>query len=179
MPVWRQPSGGINDLARFVIIFSVVLVGLFSFEMLETVQEHVILPFTTHIADVSAALIKPFDASVSSHGKVIADKTSGFAVSIEAGCNGVEAGIVLTAAILAFPASWKSRVVGLLVGFLSIQALNILRIISLFYLGQWTEAVFMWTHLYLWPVLIMLDVLVVFLLYVRYVVHPKKAPKPV
>jgi hypothetical protein len=47
--------------------------------------------------------------------------------------------------------------------------MNILRIISLFYLGMWNMTVFSWTHLYLWPVLIMLDVLVVFLFYLRVV----------
>ena len=41
---------------------------------------------------------------------------NGFAVSIEAGCNGVEATIVLVAAILAFPAPWKRKLVGLAIG---------------------------------------------------------------
>ena len=33
--------------------------------------------------------------------------------------------------------------------------------------GQWNENVFQWAHLYLWQALIMLDVLVVWLLWVR------------
>ena len=48
------------------------------------------------------------------------------------------------------------------------QALNIVRIISLFYLGQRNYNVFEWFHLYLWPVLIMLDVLVVFAVYLQW-----------
>ena len=51
---------------------------------------------------------------------------------------------------------------------LFVQALNIVRIISLFYLGQWNYTVFEWFHLYLWPVLIMLDVLVVFAIYLQW-----------
>jgi exosortase/archaeosortase family protein len=46
--------------------------------------------------------------------------------------------------------------------------MNIARIISLFYLGQWNMDVFTFIHLYLWPVLIMLDVMIVFMLYLRY-----------
>jgi len=42
--------------------------------------------------------------------------TNGFAVTILAGCNGVEAMIVLLAAMLAYPAPWKRRLIGLLVG---------------------------------------------------------------
>ena len=37
-----------------------------------------------------------------------------------------------------------------------------------FYLGDWDLDIFTWVHLYLWPSLIMLDVLVVFVLYLRY-----------
>jgi exosortase/archaeosortase family protein len=50
--------------------------------------------------------------------------------------------------------------------------MNILRIISLFYLGDWDLDIFSWVHLYLWPTLIMLDVLVVFILYLRYLSQP-------
>jgi exosortase H (IPTLxxWG-CTERM-specific) len=58
--------------------------------------------------------------------------------------------------------------VAILLGFLAIQVMNIARIISLFYLGQWNLDVFTFIHLYLWPVLIMLDVLIVFMLFLRH-----------
>ena len=108
-----------------------------------------------------------FDGNVVAAGKVMRSNTNGFAVSIEAGCNGVEATLVLLAAMLAFPAPWKHKVVGLVVGILAVQLLNILRVISLFYLGQWNYDVFEWAHLYVWQALIMLDVLVVWLIWVR------------
>ena len=158
-------------MKRFVITFLVVLVALFSLEMLNPVQEHVIVPFTALLAKISAALIAPFDDTVIAFGKVLQFRDSGFAVSIEAGCNGVEATIVLVAAVVAYPASWKARIVAILLGFLAIQALNIVRIISLFYLGDWDLDIFSWVHLYLWPALIMLDVLVVFIFYLRYLAN--------
>lgn len=158
-------------MTKFIAIFLGVLVGLFTLEMLQPVQQHFIQPFTTGLATLSAALITPFDGDVIAYGRVIEHTVSRFAVSIEAGCNGVEAAIVLIAGILAFPAGWRDRSLAILVGFVTIQVLNIGRIISLFYLGQWSETVFSFTHLYLWPVLIMLDVLIVFLLYLRYLNH--------
>lgn len=155
-------------MARFVSIFLVVLLALFTLEMLVPVQQGLIVPFTELLARIAAALVVPFDDSVVAYGKVLRFQDTGFAVSIEAGCNGVEATIVLIAAVVAFPASWRARTVAILVGFIAIQALNIVRIISLFYLGDWNTEVFKWVHLYLWPSLIMLDVLVVFVLYLRY-----------
>lgn len=155
-------------MSRFVVVFGLVLVGLFTLEMLNPVQEHLVVPFTSLLAKISASLIAPFDDTVIAYGKVLQFRDTGFAVSIEAGCNGVEATIVLIAAVLAFPANWRQRVAAIALGFLAIQVMNIARIITLFYLGDWDLDIFSWVHLYLWPALIMLDVLVVFILYLRY-----------
>ena len=165
-------------MAKFLLIFCSVLAVLFAIEMLNPVQEAVIHPFTAVLADVSTAVILPFDDTVIAQGRILRDATTGFAVSIEAGCNGVEAAIVLIAGIVAFPASIQHRVIAILAGFVFVQALNIVRIISLFYLGQWNYAVFEWFHLYLWPVLIMLDVLVVFAIYLQWLGkrHPEAQP---
>lgn len=163
-------------MRRFALVFVAVLVTLFSIEMLNPVQEHVVVPFTGLLAKLSAALVSPFDDTVIAYGKILQFRDTGFAVSIEAGCNGVEASIVLIAAVLAFPAGWKARLAAIALGFLTIQALNILRIITLFYLGNWDVDIFSWVHLYLWPALIMLDVLVVFILYLRYLSQNESAP---
>lgn len=155
-------------MARFIAIFIAVLVTLFTLEMLTPVQEHVVLPFTSLLAHLSAALIVPFDNTVAASGKVLQFTDTGFAVSIESGCNGIEATIVLIAAVIAFPAGWRARLCAIVLGFFAIQLMNLLRIISLFYLGNWNTEIFTWIHLYLWPVLIMLDVLLVFIIYLRY-----------
>ena len=165
-------------MAKFLLIFCSVLALLFAIEMLNPVQEAVIHPFTAVLANVSTAVILPFDDTVIAQGRILRDATTGFAVSIEAGCNGVEAAIVLIAGILAFPATIQHKAIAILAGFVFVQALNIVRIISLFYLGQWNYTVFEWFHLYLWPVLIMLDVLVVFSIYLQWLGkrHPELRP---
>ena len=60
--------------------------------------------------------------------------------------------------------------------FVAIQALNLVRIVSLFYLGQWNFQWFEWAHLYVWQALIMLDALIVWLLWIRAL--PAQAPAP-
>ena len=128
------------------------------------------------LAKICAGIVKIFDSQVLAQGKVLQSADNGFAVSIEAGCNGVEATIVLVAAILAFPASWKRKLIGLVVGIVAVQGLNIVRVISLFYLGQWNFDAFEWAHLYVWQALIMLDVMVVWLLWVRTLAADAPAP---
>lgn len=163
---------------RFALLFFLILVILFSLEMWQPVQDHVIQPFTHGLAALSAVIVTPFDASVLSEGRVLRFVDSGFGVSIESGCNGVEAMIVLLSAVLAYPASWRARGMVLVVGFLAIQSLNLVRIISLLYLGNWNIEVFSWVHLYLWPVLIMLDVLVVFLFYLHMLGRGRSPEEP-
>ncbi len=153
---------------RFVTLFLIVLLSLFTLEMLEPIHNAVIVPFTNMLAWLSAALIMPFDDTVIFYDKVLQNSVTGFAVSIESGCNGVEASIVLIAAVIAFPSPWRYKVPAIALGFIAVQTLNIGRIISLFYVGQWNLDIFSWVHLYLWPVLIMFDVLIVFILYLRF-----------
>lgn len=150
-----------------LLIFIAVLLGLFAIQLLGPVQIHLIQPFTGLIAQISAFVLQTFDSDVQAQGIVLRDGATGAAVSIQPGCNGVEALICVVAAMVATPASWRYRIIGLGLDFVAIQALNLLRIISLFYLLQWNPVWFEWAHLYLWQVLIMFDGLVVYLFWLR------------
>jgi exosortase H (IPTLxxWG-CTERM-specific) len=157
----------IGLMLKFFIIFSVLLIGLFTLEILQPAEKYFILPFTSMIADISVWIVQSFDENVMATGNVIRDKVSGFGVRIERGCNGLEAVIILFSAIFAFPAPFKNKIIGFVIGFFAIQLLNLVRIISLYYLGQWNYTAFEWFHLYLWQALIILDALVVWLIWLR------------
>jgi len=164
---------------RFFLIFLGIQAVLFGVEMLNTVQAAVVQPWTGLVAQASAAIVHLFDPSVISYGRVLQSAKTGFGVSIEPGCNGVEATIVLVAAMLAFPSSWKMKAWGIGLGFIAVQAVNLLRVVTLFFLGQWNFKVFEFAHLYMWQALIMLDVLVVWLLWMRVVARrDPAAPVP-
>ena len=144
-----------------------IWMALFAVEKLQVVQDNAITPFTAGLATVSVGIVQFFDDDAQAEGRVIRSTENGFAVSIEAGCNGVEALIILFAALFAFPAALKYKIWGFVVGFFAIQILNLVRIISLFYLGQWSMTAFEWFHLYLWQALLVLDALVVWLIWLR------------
>ena len=160
---------------RFIAVFVVVLAVLFGIEMLKPVQVAVIHPWTSFLAWFSAQLMTVFDADVLSYGRILQSKATGFGVSIEAGCNGIEAVIILIAGMVAFPAPIRLKLIGIAVGCVAVQAANVLRVISLYYLSKWDQEVFEFAHLYLWQALIMLDVLVVWLLWIRSVAKQKGA----
>ena len=156
-------------MIRFFLLFLTIQAVLFGVEMLTTVQEAVVLPWTGWVAKASAVIVHMIDPTVIAQGKILQSAKTGFGVSIEPGCNGIEAAVVLIAAIVAFPSSWKMKLWGIGLGFIAVQAVNLIRVVSLFFLGQWNMQVFEFAHLYMWQALIMLDVLVVWLLWMRYV----------
>ena len=154
-------------MLRFFLVFLLIQAVLFTAELTPPGQQYIVQPFTAGLASTSSLLISLTGRDISSSGVLIHDLQTDFGVEIAAGCNGVEAMILLVAVMLAFPAPWRYRLAGIAVGLAAIQGLNLVRIISLFYLGMWYPRAFEWAHLYLWQALIMLDVLLVFLLWVR------------
>jgi len=162
-------------MIRFFLLFIALLLLLFGFRITQFATDHVTIPFTGLLATVSGWLITLFDPNVMTEGIIIRSLTNGFAVAIAPGCDGIEAVIILIAAVMAFPAPWKHKLAGLLIGFIAIQALNLVRIISLFYMGQYSQVMFDWFHLYLWQALIVLDALAVWLIWLRYL--PRPAPR--
>lgn len=164
-------------MKRFAILFAVTLLALFAFELTPPGQA-IVQPWTNLVARASTAVIRALDGDAHSVGKMVYSAKTGFAMTIEAGCNGVEAMLVLLAGIIAWPAPWKHKLAGLAIGAVAIQALNLVRIVSLFYLGQWDLAWFQWAHLYAWQALIMLDALIVWMLWIRAVPEAPAALAP-
>ena len=163
------------SMYRFVAVFLVCLLVLFALELWQPVQDAVIMPFTAGIAHVSVWIMQLFDHNVVARGNDILDARTGGGIEIVAGCNGVEAVLILVSAILAFPAPWKNKLIGMVLGFLAIQTLNLVRIISLYYLQRWSMAWFDWFHLYLWQALIILDALVFWLVWLRWLPRTPRA----
>jgi len=152
-------------MKRFVFVFLLVIISAFTLVYLEPVRAHVIGPFTEGITHVSGWIIQIFGGQVQMRGNILS--IPGFAVQVLDMCNGVEATIILWAAMLAFPAPWSYKAKGLLIGTSSVHLLNIIRIISLLYLGAYQREWFDFVHWYVWDALIMLDIVVVFLAWVR------------
>jgi exosortase H (IPTLxxWG-CTERM-specific) len=161
-------------MLRFFLIFVGVLAVLFGVEMLNPVQAAVVTPWTALVARASAGVVQLIDPSVIAHGRVLQSAKTGFGVSIEPGCNGVEAAIVLVAAMLSFPSPWLMKLWGILIGFAAVQAVNLIRVVTLFFIGQWNLKVFEFAHLYMWQALIMLDVLIVWLIWMRLVARRRE-----
>jgi len=152
-------------MKRFITTFIVLILLFFGLVYLQPVREHIIGPFTNSVAFFAGWLVQVFGGDIRISGNILT--IPGFSVQVIDMCNGVEATIIFWAATLAFPAPMAYRLKGLVLGTLTIHALNIIRIISLLYLGAFNREWFHWVHWYVWDALIMLDILIFFLIWIR------------
>lgn len=127
------------------------------------VNDSVIVPFTVGIARTAAAVLNLFPERVTVVGTEL--RSPGFGVDIENGCNGVETALLFCAAVLAFPAPWRARGIGLALGFLAIQALNLIRVVTLFWIGSHRPALFSTAHTVIWQSVVVLAGVLLFLLW--------------
>lgn len=151
--------------ARFAAIFAGLLLLGFGVLLTPPVQA-IDLKFSQTLVWFSHALVVALGGHAMRDAAILRSP-SGFGVEMRDGCNAVNVTILLWSAILAFPASSKSKAWGLLAGTAIVQALNIVRFISLFYVGQYSMAWFDFAHAYLWESLLVLDTMVVFGLWVK------------
>ncbi|HSS47564.1 MAG TPA: exosortase H [Thermoanaerobaculia bacterium] len=138
----------------FLILFVVILGGSFTLISLNWVNDHAVEPFTAGIASLSGGVLRLLGQNVAMTGTII--RNPHFAVNIRNGCNGVEAMLIFIAAVLAFPASWKSRLAGLGLGILAIQVVNLVRVVALFLTGVYFPKIFDTSHTVIWQTIVIL-----------------------
>ncbi|RFC39890.1 MAG: exosortase H, IPTLxxWG-CTERM-specific [Candidatus Nitrotoga sp. CP45] len=164
----RLAVGRISFVQRFLLIFGATALIGFGIEVIPWVDQHLIKTYIAGIAWMAGNLINLAGGLADVNKAVIQHPVNSFAIMVANGCSGLEAVILLVAGILAFPATLRQRIIGCVAGTMTIVTLNLLRIISLFYLGQYSQKWFDWAHFYAWDNLIMIDALVAFFLWVRW-----------
>lgn len=133
------PRPRVPSAQKYVVWAATTAFGLFGLLRLPWIEAHVILPMTLVQGDVAAA----------------AFATPAAPISVTLACSGTEVIAMCLGAILAYPASWRSRLSGAVVVVLGILALNTVRIGTLGLAASnqpWFDAL----HLYIWPAALVL-----------------------
>jgi exosortase H (IPTLxxWG-CTERM-specific) len=159
--------------SRFIVRYAIILgVGFFVLA-LRPVNDHVVNPYTTFVAHESKVVLNLFGEGATVREQVLASRR--FSVVIYNGCNGLEAILIFASGVLAFPAPWRRKAIGLLLGFLAIQVANIVRVVSLFYIGVYKPQWFSAAHVFVWQSVIIVLGVVLWLVWVnRYALAPAR-----
>lgn len=178
-PVLKSKKTAKNPADAVAIAFGIkfVVLALLGVGVLAipAVDTGIIAPFNDVLARAAGWLISPFRDDVNVAGRVLSFADGRGAVAVAGGCNGVEVCLIMSAALLAFPAPILARIGGVIVCILSIQAINLIRIASLLFLARYAHDWFEFFHTYVWDAVILLDAILIFFLWLRLYGKPKPA----
>ena len=162
--LWQRPE------SRFLILFLSVLGVSFTVIALQPVNDAFVVPYTTLIAKVAGRILALFGEDISIHGTVL--RSPRFAVTIYNGCNGLITSLIFISGVLAFPARWAAKFIGVIGGLIAIQAINMVRIISLFYIGIYVPKLFNSSHIFIWQSLVILAGVTLWIVWAHYFAIP-------
>ncbi len=167
LPWHRQPW------ARFAIGFS-IMVSVFELAYQGLILESdLFASFVRGLAQATGAVLEPFYERVTvKHARV---STNHFVVTVDDGCDGLQVCTLLSAAVLAFPSTWKQKFVGIVVGNLWLQSWNVVRIATLVIVGGIERTWFHPTHVYIWPTLLIALCLVTWMAWARWTMRDDDA----
>lgn len=139
---------------RFLVLFLVLLGGSFTVVSLTWVNDHLVEPFTSGVAQASGIALNVIGQEVTREGTLLSSPR--FRVNIRNGCNGIETMLIFLSAVLAFPASWRSRLSGVGIGLVAIQGINLVRVVALFLTGAYLPKLFDASHTVIWQTIVIL-----------------------
>jgi exosortase H (IPTLxxWG-CTERM-specific) len=145
----RQKAG-----VRFCALFA--LYTVLGFAVIYAAQGALVTPLNRHLAWMAEQCLRLFGAHVSSSGPAVT--MSGFSVEIRSNCNAIYEVGLYAAAVLAYPASLRERLIGTTAGAGVLYVVNLIRILTLLALGVVQYSWFEVAHLYVWQTLFLLVV---------------------
>jgi exosortase H (IPTLxxWG-CTERM-specific) len=147
--------GANRPALRFLVLFALIF-GLcyFVFGVAPGVRLGLIKPYTELLARGVAVILRLFGEAATATGALV--QTDRFSLNIAMGCDGVEAASLFLAGVLAFPTSWRAKLIGLSFGIPLIQLINLGRLVGLYYAGLWLPSIVEEVHVYVAQTVIIL-----------------------
>jgi len=154
LPRFKFKTPVIKSLVKLYLSFGAMIILFVIAFHIPFVHRSVVVPFTSVVAQCSGLLMNLFGAG--SHVNVNILSTSKFSINVVDGCNGIYATAILISGVIAYPTKIIHRLYGALAGVAAIFILNLVRVISLFYLGQHYPDIFEDIHVFIWQPIIIL-----------------------
>lgn len=105
-------------------------------------------PTGAFFAAISSGLLNLLGQGTTADGLTIS--SDAYSLLIKRGCDAITATVILIATILVFPASWPKKWKGIAFGVLFLFALNVVRIVSLYFVGVHAPEHFEFMHIEFW-----------------------------
>lgn len=148
---------------RFVVLFCVYLLASNLLLLLPPVRTGFVDPWTSANASWAAGAARFLGLPCEASGIMVSAGQGQLAV--KPGCNGVHALLLCLSAILAYPASWPRRLLGVAIAAVGVFGLNLVRLVNLFFVADRFPSRLEFFHVYVWQALIALLAFGIFLVW--------------
>ena len=162
---FRQHRAGI----RTGLVFSGLLAGITALLVWVLGNGSVVTFLQTAVARTTSVVLNLFGNQTQVVGHTIV--SSRFNVEVITACTGLYVATVFLAAVLAYPARFVAKLVGVAYGIAGISLLNVIRLVSLFYIGVHFPDFLERAHLLVWQSLVIVFALFLWLLWAEKVAH--------
>ncbi len=159
-----------KPIIRFCLVFFGFLIVLTTtFPLLSEKFNPQLTWLMAATADITGFFIKALGLSVQTSGRIVT--LPNFSVEIVGECTGLYEMLIFLAAIIAYPSGWKKKLIGAGLGIPVLYAINIIRMVFITIVGNWSPQAFEFMHMYFWQVAMILIILSVWILWIEKVVH--------
>lgn len=142
----HRPSS--SNTLRAGVAIAIAMLALAAVELSPSVQR-LFEPLNLALAHTVELALGALDVPVSRRGAVLAHP-DGFSYRITYVCSGVRPAILVGVVLLAVPASWRARLAGLAAAFMALEALNLCRLVHLYWTGVTNPEAFFFAHRVAW-----------------------------
>ena len=160
----EKAAAGIS-IRRFLITYLILMIAFFFFAWFKPIHKIIDVNglYTQSVVVATSKILTLLSIPSTFQGSIIA--LPGLSLDVKFGCNGLEAVMIYSIAVLAYPAHWKKKIVGIAAGFFVLQAANILRIVLLVYSGIHLRNLFEYIHIYIAQGIMIVLSLILFFIY--------------
>ena len=138
---------------RFVGLFVILLVTLEGIYLL-TNQSWAVVMFAKTTAHLTAMLLSVLGESVRVDGVSLYSPLLNMRIVSE--CTAITPTMVFTSAVLAFPSAISAKVNGILLGVVALYLINLVRVVSLYYIGTHAPNQMEFIHIVVWQSIMIL-----------------------
>jgi archaeosortase B (VPXXXP-CTERM-specific) len=167
-----EAEGAQSD--RKILRFCLIFVGLLI--VLTTTFPYLTEEFNPQVywlnaatAEVTGFFLKPFGMTTRVSSTIVS--LPNFSVEVVGECTGLYEMLIFLAAMIAYPAGWRKKVIGAVLGIPFLYAVNIVRMVLIMVVGNWSPKTFDFMHLYFWQVAMILIIVSAWVLWIEKVVH--------
>ena len=125
------------------------------------------------LARITGAVLNVLGERAAVHGNTV--QTERFGISVVTACTGLFITGLFVVAVIAYPTRWRSSVLGVGIGIAGIFALNVVRLVSLYFVGVHFPGILDTVHLLVWQSLLIAFAVLLWLLWAGSRRHASRA----